>query len=406
VEPLEERTLLAANLYTFFGSGTDLQLASVDWSSANVSLIGPTGISGTPGLDFAGEEEVLYGGSSGELKKFDILTGEGSVIGTITVDDTTYGTPNNLHSIAFSPDGRLFAATNGTDALYEIDPLTAKATLIGPLGINLVTSGMDFAPDGTLYLIEGGANRIYTVDTGAGNATLLGPLGINPGAVDLAIADDGTIYGSGSGVSGYGNALFTVDPTTGAATVVGSMGAGVWAQTLAWATETVGVDVKPDSDPNSINLKSKGVLPIAVLTDGDFDATSIDTTDLSTIRMGDVDFVEHRVSPIRAAHDDVDSDGDMDLILHFSMPEIVEAKAITSETVEVEIIALSLTNTGPVMVTGTDAVRVVQPKGQSTEELQALLVDYALADLGENDNESIHTALAEQLAYDQLDEPA
>ena len=43
------------------------------------------------------------------------------------------------------------------------------------------------------------------------------------------------------------------------------------------------IDIKPGSDPNSINLKSKGIFPVAVLGSMDFDATQID---FSTVRFG------------------------------------------------------------------------------------------------------------------------
>lgn len=39
-----------------------------------------------------------------------------------------------------------------------------------------------------------------------------------------------------------------------------------------WNIISVTVDIKPGSTPNSINLKSRGVVPVAVLTTGDFDA--------------------------------------------------------------------------------------------------------------------------------------
>lgn len=41
------------------------------------------------------------------------------------------------------------------------------------------------------------------------------------------------------------------------------------------STITVDIDIKPGSDPNSINLKSKGVIPVAILTTDDFDAADV-----------------------------------------------------------------------------------------------------------------------------------
>ena len=40
--------------------------------------------------------------------------------------------------------------------------------------------------------------------------------------------------------------------------------------------KTVSIDIKPGSFPNTINLKSKGNVPVAVLSDSTFDATTVD----------------------------------------------------------------------------------------------------------------------------------
>src|SRR5207302_6199745 len=42
------------------------------------------------------------------------------------------------------------------------------------------------------------------------------------------------------------------------------------------AFQEVAIDFKPDDTPNEINLDSNGVLPVAVLTTADFDATTIE----------------------------------------------------------------------------------------------------------------------------------
>ena len=225
-ETLEERTLLAT-LFTFVGGN----LASVDPDSAATSIIGPTGVGSNPGLDFS-PDGTLQGVRAGKLQSFDIDTGAGTNSTTIS--------PNlgSLPSFAYSPDGRLFAATNSTDALWEIDVDTGAATEVGPLGVNLGTSGMDFTPDGTLYLIEGSkTGSLYTVDVATGGASLIGSLGFDFFATDLAISFDGTIYGTGSGIAGFGNGLFTVDPDTGAGTIIGSMGFASPAA-LGWGPNT------------------------------------------------------------------------------------------------------------------------------------------------------------------------
>ena len=64
-------------------------------------------------------------------------------------------------------------------------------------------------------------------------------------------------------------------------------------------TVTVSIDIKPCSCPNSINLKSNGAVPVAVLTTVDFDATTVDPET--------VEFVG--AVPLRWAMEDVNGDG-------------------------------------------------------------------------------------------------
>lgn len=74
----------------------------------------------------------------------------------------------------------------------------------------------------------------------------------------------------------------------------------------------VAVDIKPGSDPNSINPRSKGRIPVAILTTDTFDATTVDP---ATVRFG---ATGTEAAPVHSALEDVDGDGDTDLILHFS----------------------------------------------------------------------------------------
>jgi hypothetical protein len=77
----------------------------------------------------------------------------------------------------------------------------------------------------------------------------------------------------------------------------------------------VEVDIKPGSDPNSINLKSKGVIPAAILTTDDFDATTVDPL---SVQFGPDGATEvHGKGHI----EDVDDDGDTDLVFHFKTQE-------------------------------------------------------------------------------------
>lgn len=108
----------------------------------------------------------------------------------------------------------------------------------------------------------------------------------------------------------------------------------------------VGIDIKLGSAPNSINLGSKGVVPVAALTTDYFDASSVDPDTVSFAG----------ASPVRWAVEDVDSDGDMDLLLHFKTQDLNldanSTKAILTDSIH-----------GKQPIKGTDTVNIV-PKGK------------------------------------------
>jgi len=105
------------------------------------------------------------------------------------------------------------------------------------------------------------------------------------------------------------------------------------------------IDIKPGSDPNSINLKSKGVVPVAVLTTDLFDAATVDP---DTVQLEGVDAVKWTM-------DDVDGDGDLDLLLHFSTQEL----AVVLDTFSTEATLTGETNDGEAF-SGMDSVRIVK----------------------------------------------
>ena len=88
------------------------------------------------------------------------------------------------------------------------------------------------------------------------------------------------------------------------------------------AVQVVDIDIKPGSDPNSINVKSKGVLPVAILGTAAFDVTQIDPVSVALGWDGDIHRVRD-VPPLRWALEDVNGDGFTDFGLKFSMEELM-----------------------------------------------------------------------------------
>lgn len=82
---------------------------------------------------------------------------------------------------------------------------------------------------------------------------------------------------------------------------------------------SVTIDVKPGSCPNPINLKSEGLLPVALLGSAEFNVIDVE---LSTVQLHPMDRCEQAVAPVRYAFADVDGDGFVDIVFHFVAKEV------------------------------------------------------------------------------------
>jgi hypothetical protein len=80
------------------------------------------------------------------------------------------------------------------------------------------------------------------------------------------------------------------------------------------ATQIVGIDIKPGSQTNPINLQSRGVIPVAILSSPDLDAPGlVDRTSLTFGRSGD----EPSLASCEKEGEDVNLDGLPDLVCLF-----------------------------------------------------------------------------------------
>jgi hypothetical protein len=107
------------------------------------------------------------------------------------------------------------------------------------------------------------------------------------------------------------------------------------------------IDIKPGSDPNSINCGNlKGIIPVAILTTSDFDATQVDPF---TVRFGPTEAQDiHGTGHI----EDVDADGDPDMVLHFRFGDTGIQCNHTQATLKGETF-------GGSFFAGTDAIHLV-----------------------------------------------
>ncbi len=79
----------------------------------------------------------------------------------------------------------------------------------------------------------------------------------------------------------------------------------------------VAIDVKPGADPNKINLGSRGVIPVAILSDSDFDATMVLPM---SVELEGASVAVRNSTPL-AHSEDVDGDGDVDLLVKIEASE-------------------------------------------------------------------------------------
>jgi sortilin (neurotensin receptor 3) len=77
---------------------------------------------------------------------------------------------------------------------------------------------------------------------------------------------------------------------------------------------SIGIDIKPDSSENVINIKNKGTVTVAILSDVTFDAAN--EVDQSSLRFGRTG-TEASLATCNKDAQDVDSDGLLDLVCHF-----------------------------------------------------------------------------------------
>ena len=118
------------------------------------------------------------------------------------------------------------------------------------------------------------------------------------------------------------------------------------------ATVTVKVDVKPGSESNPINLRSRGLLPVAIFSEAGFDAMEIVP---STVTVAGASVaVRGRRCQCMAHEEDVDGDGLMDLLVQ------VETRALDAAELASGYAVVSGETYGGEPFEGSDEVTVVR----------------------------------------------
>jgi Beta-propeller repeat len=154
-------------------------------------------------------------------------------------------------------------------------------------------------------LVPSGASLAYS--------TYLGGSSFDGGGGAIAVDAAGSAYVTGQTQS----VDFPTTPGAFDTSLNGCCDAFVTKLELPAPAVTVLIDIKPGSDTNPINLRSKGVIPVAILSTQSFDATTVDP---ASVCYGDAEDASQR--DCTEAHakghlEDVNGDGRLDLLLHF-----------------------------------------------------------------------------------------
>ena len=115
--------------------------------------------------------------------------------------------------------GSAYMGPGGAASLYNINPNTGTATLIGPIGFSQV-GAIDFSTSGILYGVginpANGAQDLITIDPATGTGTAIGPTTLSANVQDIAFRNsDDTLFGYVTGD------VYTFNITTGVATELG-----------------------------------------------------------------------------------------------------------------------------------------------------------------------------------------
>jgi len=120
----------------------------------------------------------------------------------------------------------------------------------------------------------------------------------------------------------------------------------------------VEIDIKPGDGRNTINLKSEGVVAVAILGSATFDPLSVDA---STVTLAGAPVATRGQGQPMTSQGDFNRDGYLDLLLHFrtqDMRALAPSPVRTPALQATEAVLYGTTTTGQ-RVRGADSVRLV-----------------------------------------------
>jgi len=200
-------------------------LYQVSTTDASLTLVGNTGLSNPGGLEFRQSDGTLFalsvfmGAGTPTLYTINPGTAAATAVGPLGIGSTFEG------SLAIDPNGRAFGTNWGNDQnclLFTVNLSTGGATLVGPIGNgNHDIDGLTWRSDGQLVGLDRVTNALLTIDPTTAATTTLATLTPTVGSVG-GFAYDGLNYYYSTACSSGSNSLYSVNINTGASTLIGS----------------------------------------------------------------------------------------------------------------------------------------------------------------------------------------
>jgi hypothetical protein len=248
----------------------------------------------------------------------------------------------DIEPTAFNEFATIQGTAGAADVLFTSNDGFASANpLSGPSDLGQTGDFVDAGPQDHGALFDFGFGNLDPGETKSFR-TFYGAAGNEADALGALAAVSAEIYSFGQPTSS--------DPSVGEPNTFIFAFAGVGGTPIGGGT--VDIDIKPGSDPNSVKLSNRGVIPVAILTTDTFDATTVDP---ASVCFGDAEEPSERdcTEVHGTGHvEDVDGDGDLDLVLHYETRETGIDPGDTEA-------CLTGTTTGGQAINGCDAIRTL-----------------------------------------------
>ncbi len=289
---------------------TDWQHVAITWSSGDQVRLYIDGVEDTSGPVHVNRDGFLIGYSNLIIGKGSKDQGWNGLIDDVRIYNRALSETeiSTLYNASEPP----VADANGPYTLYAGDTLTLDASGSTDDENDITSYVWDLDDDG-VFETDAGTQAVFDV-----SYAYLESLGLGIGVdynIHLKVTD-------GDEQADTDTTTLTIEPAL-----------------------VIAVDIKPTSCPNPLNVKSKGVLPVAILGSDSFDVATIV---ISSLRLAGV-------APLRDSYEDVATpvgdvadcncvedgpDGFVDLTLKFKTQQIVEA---LGEVEKDDVITLELT---------------------------------------------------------------